>query len=313
MLVQDGAGPRVFSATSNRLPFYYEDLGLKQKFQGRKRITGSLSQAAEGIRPASGIVAGSISMEASPANLHYWLPKAMWRPIDTVTTPGSDVYTLGTDPADYFVDVIFHKTNGVFRYTDLLVDKLIIQGQSSNGGDPGQQEPELCELIVSFVGVSENSDAVAAWPGTLPALGTTSPYQPYAIWESTLMFDGVATKYQAFQWGIDNRLDVKNYNSITPSCFRSMGRKVFLKTRGPFVCDTLTSGRKALDEGVAAQLLFTSTLDPMSCLFNMPIVRNNYETPATKSKGEIPFELDLEAFSTGGLDNELVVTNDWTP
>jgi hypothetical protein len=92
-----------------------------------------------------------------------------------------------------------------------------------------------------------------------------------------------------------------------------MGRKVFLKTSGPFVCDTLTSGRLSLDEGVAAQLLFTSTLAPMSCLFDMPIVRNNYSTPTTRDKGEIPFELDLEAFSTGGLDNELVVTNDWTP
>lgn len=307
LLAQGGAGPapRTFNGSSERWPFFSESVELKTGIGGRKRITGSVSLASEGARTGKRIVVGNLIMEASPKALHTWLPRAMWGTVGTAG--GASTYALGTAQSSNVFDLMFHRENGVFQYTDCRVARLILQSQSA--GDVEDPDKELVEMIVQIMGVDENHDAT--YPGSEPSFPTTAGYTSYIHPEGAFGFNSVATNYSRFRLTIDNMLSPKFYNSLTPNCFRSQSREITLELSSPFLCGNLTAGRNALNTGVPASLTFT--MGTMSTLFDFPFVRNEYQTPTVGGKGEIPFDFKLKAFSTSGSMNEMSVTNDHTP
>lgn len=83
-----------------------------------------------------------------------------------------------------------------------------------------------------------------------------------------------------------------------------------MQTSNPFTTDTIDDAEQMLTTGFGSVLTFTQ--GGMSTSFGMAKLRNNYRSPTIRGKGEIPLELDMEAFSS--LANaELAVTHDDTP
>lgn len=307
LIVEGGSSPRTFDDSSERCGIVMETLQRVQPFQGRRRITGDLSQYAGAIRPHSYLASGAIVMQAGPADLNRWLPRAMW---NTPSVGGSaSTYTVGTDASSFGFDVLVDRENGIFRYTDCLVAKLVLRSKSESGQQP--QNEELLELIVYVYAIEEEVDGTS-WPSPEPALVLDGAFSPYNHAEGALTVNSHSTRYREFELTIDNNLVPLFYNSLSPSCFRSMGRTVTLRTENPFTTTTIDDAETLLNTGASGSLVLTHTADSFSTSFTFPHLRNNYKTPTIRSRAEIPLELNMEAFRTSG-SGELVVVNDFTP
>jgi len=307
LIVEGGAGPRTFDASSERCGILMETLQRIQPFQGRRRITGDLSQYSTAIRPHSYLASGAIVMQASPIELDRWLPRAMW----TTPTVGASAstYIVGNAADSFEFDVLVDRENGIFRYTDCRVAKLVLRSKTEAGQQP--QNEELLEMIVYIYAIEEEVDG-EIWPSPAPALVLDGAFSPYNHSEGVFTVNSHVTKYREFELTIDNNLVPLFYNSLSPSCFRSQGRVVSLRTESPFTTTTIDDAETLLNTGGAGSLVLTHTADSFSASFTFPHLRNNYKTPTIRGRGEIPLELNLEAFRTGG-SGELVVVNDFTP
>lgn len=306
VIVEGGSTPRTFDASSERLGILMETMQVIQPIQGRRRITGDLSQHSSAIRPHSYLVSGALVFQAGAADLHNWLPRVMCK--TPTTAVGADTYGMGTAFDSYIFDLLITRENGVFRYTDCQVNKIVLRSRTEMGQQP--QNEELLEVIVYIYGKTETLNATA-WPDPEPALVLDGAYSPYAHWEGAFTVNSNATKFRSFELTIDNRLRPIWYDSITPECFRSEGRLVTMKTDNPFTTTTIADAKTLLNTGAAGSLVFTHSDDSFSTSFSFAHLRNNYKTPTTAGRGEIPLELNLEAFKTSGAD-ELVVVNDYT-
>lgn len=305
VLVEPGAAPRVFDVNSERNDFIAETMTAVRYFQGRRLITGSLSQYASAIRRHSYMVQGVLVAQVGASQLHQWLPRAMWTP-----TPFTTNYTMGDDPTNHEFDMLIYRDNGIFRYNNCLVNRLVLRGMNEEGRQPGNEE--LIEMIVSIFAKTETING-EAWPNPEPALNTGVEWSPYNQWEGSFEFNGNDTKFNRFELSIDNRLKPIFNNSETAQCFRSQGRSVMLQTDNPFTAATLTDAVAALNAGVVGTLAFDHENDEsISTTFFFPHLRNNYRSPTVQGKGEVRLDLNLEAFHTGAAQ-ELLVVNDNTP
>lgn len=307
LIVEGGATPRTFDASSERYAILAETLTRNQPFQGRRRITGDLSQYNGAIRPHSYMVAGAIVLQCSPKDLHNWLPRALWNAPGV--SGGASTYTVGIDADDYEFDILIDRENGVFRYTDCRVAQLVIRSQTESGQQP--ENEELLEMIIYVMGKTETIDATT-WPDPEPALTLDGAFSPYAHWEGVFTLNSHVTRFSQFQLAINNRLVPSFYNSLTPVCFRSAGRVITLDMPSPFTATTIDDAELLISASAAATLVFTHGVPGLSCTFSFPALRNNYKSPNVRNKGEIPLEFSLEAFRTSGA-TELTVTNDHTP
>lgn len=312
LIVQGGAKPRTFDASSERLGIVMESITRIQPFQGRRRITGNLGQHISAIRPHSYLVSGVLVAQVGPEDLHRWLPRAMWT--NPLTNTGVDTYNLGIDSNPYEIDILIDRENAIFRYTDMRVARLVLRSSTEGGQQP--QNEELLEMMVYFYAIEEQVDA-EAWPSPEPPLVLGAQFSPYAHWEGKLYLDGTEltgndTCYRNIMMSIDNRLQPSFYNGLSPKCFRSAGRVISLGFDANFVPTTIDDAEGLLSTAGEAVWLFTHTGGAMSTRFHFPAVRNNYRTPTIRGKGEIPLQFQLEAFETD-TDQELEVLNDHAP
>jgi hypothetical protein len=297
LLVQGGDTPRTFDADSERYAFLTETLTKDQPFQGRRRLTGSLEEFDASFRPHSYMVAGAVILQMSPADLDNWLPRILG------AAGSSGVYAPGEDFASF--DILIDRENGVFRYTDCVIAKATIRGQTESGQQP--QNEELVELILYIFGKDETY--ATSWPGTEPAIALDGASAPYAQWEGILLANAHDTPFRKFELTIDNNMQPLFYNAITPTCFRSGGRNVTLDTENPFTTTTLADAKAMLAAGIAGSLDFTN--GALSTLFEFAKLRNNYKSPNVRGQGEITLPLRMVASATASAPS-IKVTNDST-
>jgi hypothetical protein len=307
VLVEGGSTPRTFDVNSERIGILMETMQRIQPFQGRRRITGDLSQYASAIRPHSYLASGALVIQAGAADFNRWLPRVMWG--TTTTGGGASTYQMGTNADSHKFDILIDRENAIFRYTDCQIARAVIRSTTEGGQQP--QNEELVEMILYIYAIEEEIDGTT-WPDPEPALVLDGAFSPYAHWEGALTVNSHATPFRNFELTIDNRLQPIWYSSITPNCFRSQGRLVTLKTENPFTATTIDDAEAMLSAGVAANLLFTHSDDSFTTNFQFAHLRNNYKTPTVGGRGEIPLELNMEAFRTSSTA-ELIVVNDFTP
>jgi len=301
LLMQGGAGPRVFDASSEAYSFLAETLSADRTTQGRRRLTGSLEMYDEAFREHSYLPGGAIVLQCSPKDLDNLLPRILGAaPSGTVFSPGQS-FGGGTGEFDILID----RENGVFRYTDCVVAKVTLRSATEEGNE-GQNE-ELVELILYVFCKSETY--ATAWPATPPTLTLGGAYAPYAHWEGALTTNSNNTSYSEFDLNIDNMMRPIFNNSKTPQCFRPMGRMVTLNTNNPFTTTTLADAQAMIASGIAGTLTFTN--GTLSTLINFAKLRNNYKSPNVKGRGEtrLPFRMIAAASS---IAPSIKFTNDST-
>ncbi len=286
-----------FDANSERYAILGENITRNQPFQGRRRITGDRANYSTAIRPHTYLVSGAIAMQPGPADLANLLPRVLW---------GTGL-ALG-DTAPVF-KVLVDRENGIFHYPDCQMARMVLRSKTESGNEPTNEE--LVECIIYLMATSEDTNTVS-WPDPEPTITLSDGNTPYNHTEGVLSLGGSSRPFKSFELVIDNMLTpvFNNDNDLGPSCLRSRGRRITLKTQNPFTTNTLADSLTALNSGIAGSLTFTN--GGLSTSFTFPHLRNNYRSPAIQGRGEIPLTLNMEAFATSG-SAEMVVTNDSTP
>lgn len=296
MLMLGGDLPRTFGGT--RVDFLYETLSSNRGLDSKNHITGTRSHYSSGVREKSYVVSGTIAFHPSPTQLAQLLPYILGGTASGTSFPIADPLPS--------VDFLVERENGLFRYTEMLCAQAILRGRSAQGGE----EPELVELITHWVGKAERID-LDSFPGSPPAIANgTLDLVPYTFSNCALTINSVTRYFDAFNLLIDNRLMVRMRNSLTATCIRATDRLVRLQVTGPFTESTLGDAEFLNTTPYGGVLTLTNA--SVATTFTFPSLLNVFKTPTAKNKGEMPLELNLEAYRTTG-SAEIVVTNDSTP
>lgn len=312
-----GVAPRTFTSGSKRVEFLYETLATKRDLMHTESITGTTSRLISGVRPKSYMTQGVIALQASPANLHIFLPYILGGAAGNLASGTTDDLDEDGNDRNYPLasvqpkfDALVYRESGIFQYTNLTVAQAMLRGRTTNGGEGS----EFIELLLVVVGeqeiITQTGDA-SPWPVSEPAYGVSVDFLPYAFWELKLFLNETEVSFEEFKLTIDNQLAVKFYNEQYPTCVRSTGRRVSLEGTLPFTCDTLDESLSLYNtQGTAELQLLSPKDDPtFHAAFVLPYARNEFETPTNRNKADLPLKVNLLGFASAGND-ELVVTND---
>jgi hypothetical protein len=300
-LLVDSALP--FDASSEIYDFLYEDLQKKGRIVGARGITGSRSQVIERTRLGTYLTSGRIASYTSPYDLDNWLPRILG------ASPSGDTFAL--EEALPAFHVLIDRVGGAFRYGECYVNRGVFRGKAG----PGDAEPELIEQIVEIIAQDETADTAAnIWPGVEPTLDTSAARVPYIMADGVLTINSTDYYFQEFVLVVDNHLQPRWVNSLTPTAICPSNRTVALRVGFPFTAasDAVFSGLydlAAAEDGVTATLVFTAGTVSTTFTFNGLQWADN--SPVVQGKQEIPLYIDFIS-RMKGTDREIVVTNDAT-
>lgn len=283
-----------FDGSSERYEFLYETMQKQGRIIGARGITGTRSQAVERTRLGSYVTGGRLAMQANAGDLDNWLPRILG------ANESTDTFALAESLQEFYM--LFDKVGGVFRYDSCYVDRAIFRSQAG----PGDSEAEFVEMILEIMATDEDPDQ--SWPGTAPALSTAANRQPYILSDGVLTVNGSPYPIKNFVLAIDNHLQPRWTNSLTPTAICPADRSVVLRTTNPFTSTEFAGlyDLAAAAGGVSATLVFTN--GSYSTTFTMDGLQWADNSPQVRGKQEIPLTLDFFARMKGS-DRELVVTN----
>lgn len=296
LLVQDGAAPRTFSATSERYAFLSESIQSNRILQGRRRIVGTRDLYSGSIRPHSYVIAGDLVLQPGPAELTKWLPRILGGTFNAGSlTPGDTLSTF---------DMLLDRENGIWLYTNCQVARAVFTSSTALGSE----QEEMLELVMTIVAETETDGQ--SWPNPEPAVNNDAEYAPYIHSEGALTINNVSRPCDSFNIMIDNDIFMRARGSLTPNCIRAGDRRIRLQTRNPFITGTQTDALTLWSAGYAGKVKYTN--GGMSTEFSFPNLRNTYNTPNVSSKNEIPMVLNLEVARTSNSPM-VTITHDATP
>jgi hypothetical protein len=295
MLFEPYADPVTWDDSSLRLDFNYSTLRKIGRIVGGRGITGTRSNYTNRTAYGASMITGRIAMDACAGDLDFFLP-----------------YILGgSEVADEFdvasslpaMNVMIDKVGGVFEYINCKVSRAIFRAQ----GTPADSEPEVIEMILELMGVNESTSQ--SWPDPEPSLSTDENRRPYIHGTSVLTLVGASREMRDFVLLIDNHLQPRWVNSLTPTIICPRDRTVMLRTTNPFT----TAQYAALyglddisgDEGATLQWVAGN----VSTTWTFGTLQWADESPKIPGKTEIPYVLDMIAKATDS-QSEVVVTND---
>lgn len=311
LVVANGASPHTFSG-GEAYAFVYESMATRRVTAGGRVIWGTRAERAERQVKTSYLPVGRLHLQPTPVELASWLPRILgdsvvgntFRPAETLPSFG----------------MLISRDNGTFQYNDCMVGQAVFRGRS---GPSETGEEEIIDMVLLIYAKQELTPAEgsAAFPAgvTIPAidpsLTTAVSQSPYIFSQGVLTLSGQSRPFDEFVLSIDNRLAPRFRNSLTPTCFLPLGRRINLQVKNPFLTTTHTDAFNSYSTGIVGSLGFTS--GTCSTIFNFPHLRNVYETPTVPGKTEIPLSMNFEARATeasvAALQYEMYVVNDSTP
>lgn len=296
-IVQGGKAPRSFTNSSERLFMIQEDISAIHRWGGRMRGVGELGRTNDAHRQTQVLSFGKVLAPASPEDMHRWLPRVMWGDATDTT------YELGFRPVTF--DMMVDREAEIFRYEECYVDKLSLISSASNGGN----SKEMMDMEIQVVGTGEKTES---WPDPGPDLPEGLNFMPYMHWEGEFIVGGVTICLESLNLSIDNKLKPVGFNRLSPFCFRSTGRDIFISGTGNLASDTVSLAMDIINSPQDGTLTLSHLLAPMSCVFDFKNLRNiQWRTPNVQDPQVIPLEFAFTATKSTG--DELIVTNDHTP
>ncbi len=301
LLIEPGASPHTFDSNSEAYPFLYETLSTNRTFGGTRAIYGTRTQWGTRLYKKPYLPVGRIAFQPGPADLDLWLPRIL----------GGAKTGNNIDPAETLptFGMLVSRDNGVFEYKDCIVGQAIFR----SAGDPSEGEEEALEMVLTIMAKDEqgpSDSSPPSWPGSPPSIPSGATRVPYIFSQGVLTAGANARLFDRFVLSIDNVVRPRWRNSITPSCLTSFGRQVNLQVVNPFTADMESDSFDLYSVGMTGSLKFTA--GALSLDFQFPDLRNFYKTPTVRSKGEIPLELNLQAFRTAATAYEIRAVNDST-
>lgn len=287
MVVENGSS---LTTGGTQFNFLRENVRYREGVRFNDGIDGDESRDVNQTRDDIKLTAGSIWFHPTPNNLDTWLEIIM----GGTKTVNAIALTADLSAASLGVDLdtdLFQWANSVY------VNKAVFSGRPG-----GFLE---CRLDV-LAGAQTD---LSSWPGV--TVTTTLADQPYNFEDSVLTLNSNAHEYFGFRLTIDNNLEPRFVNSLTPNAFcRVDKRTVDLDVILPFETANelaLYSGRTT---GITTNTLaFTNST--VSTTFTFGTLRNNPETPSIPGKREIVHQARYRSYKDSS-DDELAASNDST-
>ncbi len=311
LLVEPGASTHTFNSSSERYEILRESIQAVTGTIERDGFRGSRSLRSAHVKNGVRAVGGSISINPSPADLDFWLPRVMR------LGESANVFALGdsVDPTVIKFGVMIDRVTDNFTYTDCQVARATFRGS------PGQ----LLELQLDIIGLNElteNLGTGAAFPtgGDIPAWNDTLDFEPYVYHEGALVLDDLGTADDPFDFElvIDNAMSPRFVMSQTATEISPADSIITLTLTCPYDTDHRDLYR-ASEKGVPDGGTLTFTNATLSTVFTFQHLRGGDASPTLNSKGELRFGVPFRARASGTetvqgiLDrDELSITNDST-
>jgi len=293
-LIVDAALP--FDDNSEAYDFLYETMQAKKRIVGTRSIVGSRKQLVERTRSGTYATGGRLSMYMNPADLDAWLPRILG-----AAAAGDTFATAETVPS---FQMLIDKVGGILRYDTCYVNRAIFRAR----GGPGEDEGDLVEMILEIMATSET--AGESWPGSPPSISVAANRDPFLFGEGVLTVNSNTHAINDFVLVIDNHLQPRWANSLTPTEICPTNRTIILRTTNPYTTtnDTQLYDTASID-GLAGTLQFTN--GTISTTFTFTGLQWGNQSPTVRGKREIPLYLDMYGRGKGG-SADIEVTNDAT-
>lgn len=278
----DAPGTAVGSYT-NMFEFVSESVKKQGVIRDTSGIRGTRSHASERTVADAYRVGGTITFEATPTLLDYWLPKILG------AAESTDTFAVA-ETIPYF-DLLIDRVTQRHVYANCKVNRATF---SQSSGQPLQ-------LSLDIIGQSETVSATA-----FPAL-TAPTDPPYAFHHNVSTIVSAAREIISLEVTIDNQMDVRFSNSQTATSIMPTDRNVTVRLVTPYTVTALY-GQTLL--GSAATLVWTN--GNISTTMTFGKLQFPDESPNVANKQEITLSLSGVARKTGSTA-DIAVTHDSTP
>lgn len=299
----DGASPNAsapwytWSSSSNRHEFHAESFAKRGRILQKQGITGSRSRLMDRTRVGSYLVGGSVSMNVNPFQLDTWLPRILG------AAESTDVFDLA-ETVPHF-GMLIDRVADIFEYKYCRVDRAVISGRASLD----DSQPEVIHLGMEMLGFDENTSQ--SWPSPEPALEyTDSNNRPYILADAVLTIDGTTYQLMDFALMVDNHLIPRWTNSLIPTSICASDRTVRFRTTNPFTSTELALYTTKAENTTGFTVTMVFTNGTVSTTITLRSVQWAQESPVVGGRGEIPLQLNMQAFATDASTLEITVTND---
>jgi hypothetical protein len=280
MAVQGGAGPRVFSATSERYPFINEYIKPAHEWKGQDRNVGDLELVDSGGFLDSTLYAGRILIDGSRYNIEKWLPRAM------TSTQSSSPWNVGGDQDGNEFDILIDRENGVFHYKDCVVASATIFSDATR------------DITISLIAINilaKDCVLTTPWPSPEPAIDNSDSSIPYVHHELDFSINSVSIPVSQVVTTVANKILPIANSSVTAQKFRSMGRTVTCSVTGALTGTTLSESELALNSSPSAILLYSNPVLGDVRLDFENFMNIGHTHPTVEGRASIPLILQLQA------------------
>lgn len=269
-----GSSPYTWDSSAQPWEFYSEDLLKLDTLVNPNTIRGTRSPCAARTRLGPHRVFGPIHMPVSPATLAIWAERFLGAARSTNT------FALAESLPAF--GCLFDRIGNTFEYTNNYVDRVIIRGQQFESG--GQI---TVDMTLDIIGTDENTGV--SYPAVTLDCSSIAK-QAFIFSDLAVTLNSSARKIFNFMLMIDNHLDPRYANSLSPTSIRPMDRTVRLRTTNPFTSDESDLYQMAV-AGAAGSLVMTNST--VSATFNFDRLQCTTKSPVVAGKMEIPLYLDF--------------------
>lgn len=250
------------STVDQPLEFLSESLALVENFVDSAGLRGSREHRAERMRRGTRQVQGAITLTPTPLELDYLLP---W--ITGGTKDGSgNILLAETVPARY---VAIDRDVKVPVYSGVKVGSANFK--ASVGGP--------LTVTLNLIGIDET----VGNSGSFPSITADLTGSPYMLSDLALTVGGTTYQCDDIDFTVDNMLEVKYFNSETPTRINAMDRAIPITISTPYGDGAALHGTALTGVAVVATFTqstrsFTATFGAVSAPRNSAVVSGRGET-----------------------------------
>lgn len=255
-------------AADEAFEFLNENIMLNDTHHESDGIVGSRDYPSERVRQNISAPGGNISMQPNAAELALLTPRIL----------GGATAVADTLPS---FNVVIDRIMKVFTYAGCLVNRAVFR--ASQGG------PLSVELAI--LGVSETIGNA----GTFPSLTIDTATGPFMMHDLSITVGGVTYKFFDIEISVDNMLEVRHLNSLTPTSITPRSRLTTVSLTSPYGDASALYTSNLPGAAVAA----TFTNGSNSAAFSLPAVAIPRTTPNVSGKTEIRLPLRGVARKSG--------------
>jgi hypothetical protein len=281
-----------FDSSAKRLEFVSHNIKETIAIEDDDGMRGTRTRASERVAMGNITIAGSITFQPSPAEWEVLLPYLLGGPASSGT------FALADTLPDMFlmVDHVAKVNTYLLRVTSGTIS-----------GEPGKK----IKLMLNVVGKTLTIGNAGTFPGTVPAIDTTSrPYMMYDL-ASGITIAGVAYSIDKFELQIDNKIEPTYMQGQTATDLEPTDRIISLGIQTKYT-STETVLHNAARTGTVQGASVGFTNGGVSLTMTFAGLVATAESPQVPGRQHLRLPLNYHAYGVG-TTKEMVLTSDSTP